>query len=417
MSARAISTDPTRPTSSPGLLVLLLSAAIFLSYIDRGLLAIAGPLIKDELGLSATQFGLAVSAFFWIYAPAQLLCGWMVDRFSVYRLFAAGVGLWAVATVMLGAVGGLLSLVLVRILLGLGQSFCFPGSSKMIARHCGAEQRGSANGVVMAGLAAGQATGALVGGLIMAAFGWRAMCVFFGLVTLLWLFPWRRLTFAAVEEGSGDGKTQISHREILGKRALWGSCAGHFCNNYGFYFLITWLPLYLVGARGLSIEWMATLTALTFAIQAIVALASGWASDRLVASGFAEGPARKAIMVGANIVKAAAILGIFFAESQLALIGWLALSGITTGMTSPQNFAIPQIFAGPFAAGRWVGMQNFAANLAGISGPVITGLIIDAAGGGYSTAFLLAGAVTLASSFFWGIVVPRVEPVRWRAIT
>ena len=98
-----------------------------------------------------------------------------------------------------------------------------------------------------------------------------------------------------------------------------------------------------------------------------------------------------------------------------ALVVWLVLTGITTGMTSPQNFAIPQVFAGPFAAGRWVGMQNFAANLAGISGPVITGLIIDKTGGSYSSAFLLAGAITLASAAFWGIVVPRVEPVRWKA--
>lgn len=413
MLTRALNADRMRPASSSGLLVTLLAAAIFLSYVDRGLLAIAGPLIKDELGLSATEFGLAVSAFFWIYAPAQLLCGWMVDRFSVYQLFAAGVALWGAATMLFGAVEGLLSLVLLRLLLGLGQSFCFPGSSKMIARHCGAERRGSANGVVMAGLAAGQATGALVGGLIMAAYGWRTMCVFFGIVTLLWLLPWQRLTFAAVGDESAEARPQIPHREILGKRALWGSCAGHFCNNYGFYFLITWLPLYLVSVRGLTIEWMATLTALTFAIQTIVALASGWASDRLVAGGLPEGPVRKAIMVSANVVKAGAILGIALANSEIVLIGWLALTGIAIGMTSPQNFAIPQIFAGPFAAGRWVGMQNFAANVAGITGPVITGLIIDATDS-YSIAFLLAGALTLASAFFWGVVVPRIEPIRWR---
>ena len=95
---------------------------------------------RPSSGLSATAFGLAVSAFFWVYAPAQLLCGWMVDRFSVYRLFAGGVGLFGVATVLLGAVGGLTSLVAIGLMLGLGQSFAFPGSSKMIARHCGAQE-------------------------------------------------------------------------------------------------------------------------------------------------------------------------------------------------------------------------------------------------------------------------------------
>jgi hypothetical protein len=65
-----------------------------------------------------------------------------------------------------------------------------------------------------------------------------------------------------------------------------GSCAGHFCNNSGFYFILIWLPLYLVTELGQSIELMATLTALVFVAQSVVALASGWASDRLVAGGF-----------------------------------------------------------------------------------------------------------------------------------
>ena len=72
-------------------LVLLLGAAVFLNYVDRGAIGIAAPLMKSELGLSATAFGLVVSAFFWVYGPVQFLVGWLVDRFSVYRLMAAGV--------------------------------------------------------------------------------------------------------------------------------------------------------------------------------------------------------------------------------------------------------------------------------------------------------------------------------------
>ena len=414
MATQALDTGTVRPTSSSTVLVALLAGAVFLSYVDRGLLAIAGPLVKTELGLSATEFGLAISAFFWIYAPAQLLCGWMVDRFSVYRLFAAGVGLWGVATALVGAAGGLVSLVALRTLLGLGQSFAFPGSSKMIARHCNERQRGSANGMVMAGLAAGQAIGAFVGGMIMAAFGWRVMCVIFGALTLVWLLPWRWAKLAATDEERQPARSVVPHREILGQRALWGSCAAHFCNNYGFYFVITWLPLYLVTERNLSIELMASLTAMTFATQTVVALAGGWASDRLIAGGLAEGAVRKTIVVWSNVVKASAIIAIAFTESQSALIACLFVTGVTIGLTSCQNFAIPQVFAGPLAAGRWVGMQNFAANISGIIGPVITGIIVDVTGS-YYAAFMVAGVFTLGAAFFWGVVVPRVQPVRWRA--
>ena len=69
-------------------LVLLLGAAVFLNYVDRGAIAIAAPMMKPELGLSNEAYGLAVSAFFWIYAPMQLFAGWLCDRFSVYKLMA-----------------------------------------------------------------------------------------------------------------------------------------------------------------------------------------------------------------------------------------------------------------------------------------------------------------------------------------
>src|SRR3954463_11651369 len=90
----------SRRTAS--LLVLLLGAAVFLNYVDRGAIGIAAPTMKDELGLSAETYGIAFSAFFWIYAPVQFFAGWLCDRFSVYRLMALGIMLWAGSTVLMG---------------------------------------------------------------------------------------------------------------------------------------------------------------------------------------------------------------------------------------------------------------------------------------------------------------------------
>ena len=87
-------------------LILLLGAAVFLNYVDRGAIAVAAPLMKGELKLSATDFGLAVSAFFWVYAPVQLFAGWLCDRFSVYKLMAVGILLWAGSTLLMSVVGG-----------------------------------------------------------------------------------------------------------------------------------------------------------------------------------------------------------------------------------------------------------------------------------------------------------------------
>ena len=412
MSTTALDAGGRRSASSSAFLVGLLGVAILLSYVDRGLLAVSGPLLKTELGLTATEFGLAVSAFFWIYAPGQLVGGWLVDRFDAKRLFGGGVALWGVATALMGAVGGLFSLVALRAVLGFGQSFCFTGSSKLIAHHCRAEGRGGANGVVMCGIGFGQMVGAGAGGMIMALLGWRAMCVFFGLLTLVWLIPWLRMRLSQHNAGTGTQVAPVPLVAVLRRRALWGSAAAHFCNNYGFYFVITWLPLYLVGERGMSIVWMATVTAAIYGIQALSALLGGWVSDRLVVNGRHEGDVRKALQVLANMIKAGAIVASAMVWSEAAMIFWLSVAAATMGVTNSQNFAVAQIFSGPRAAGRWVGIQNFGGNCAGILGPVITGLIVDASDS-YTVAFVVAGAITLGGALFWGLVVPRVEPVAW----
>ena len=131
-------------------------------------IAVAAPVMKGELGLSATEFGTAVSAFFWIYAPVQLFAGWLCDRFSVYRLMAIGVIVWAASTLLMGFAGGFVSLLVLRVMLGLGESIAFPGSSKIIAQHVPPERRGIANAAVAMGIALGPAVGTLAGGLILA---------------------------------------------------------------------------------------------------------------------------------------------------------------------------------------------------------------------------------------------------------
>jgi MFS family permease len=156
-------------------LVVLLGFAVFLNYVDRGAIGIAAPLMKSELGLSATQFGLIASAFFWVYAPIQLAVGWLVDRFSVYRLMACGVLLWAVATLATGFAAGFISLLLLRVLLGMGETVAFPGGSKIITRHVPPQRRGMANAALALGIALGPAVGTFAGGMILASFGWRSI--------------------------------------------------------------------------------------------------------------------------------------------------------------------------------------------------------------------------------------------------
>ncbi len=392
-------------------LVLLLGAAVFLNYVDRGAVGIAAPLMQGDLDLSATEFGLVASAFFWIYGPVQLVVGWLCDRFNVYRLMTIGLLLWAAATLLMGFVGGFLSLLVLRVMLGVGESIAFPGTSKIIAEQVPAERRGMANAAVSLGIALGPAAGTLAGGLILACWGWRPIFILFGLVTLLWLLPWqatvKRLPKPAA---AADRPKQVPLGALLSRWPLWSMSIAHIASNYGFYFLLIWLPNYLVKARGLDIGEMTLLATLGYLAQGLAAIGFGLWSDRWTRSGRSEGQIRRWMMIVAQIVQGVAIVGVLLSETSLGIGAWLVVAGIATGSLSLNVYAVAQMFAGPRAAGSWIGFQNAVGNsFSGILGPIVTGLIVDAAG--YDGAFYVAAAVAIIGGIWWLVAVPRIAQV------
>lgn len=391
-------------------LVIVVAAAIFLNYVDRGAIGIAAPLMKGELGLSATRFGIAVSAFFWVYAPIQLLIGRMCDRMPVYRVYGAGVALWAASTFLTSFIGGFISLVLLRVLLGLGESVAFPGSSKMIARHVPSERRGIANAAVAAALAIGPAGGTLAGGLITANYGWRPMFFIFGLVTFLWLIPWRQVLKQIGPHGEVWGDDCVPVSKITRHFSLWAMGIGHMTNNYGFYFLLAWLPLFLVQQRGFSIEEMSYIATLSYVAQGAAALVIGWMSDRWSAAGRPEPAIRRAMLVVGQFLAAGAIVGVLLSGDTAFLLLWLVVAGIGSGLGSVNLYAVAQMFAGSKASGTWVGVQNALGNASGIVQPIVTGLIIDLTGS-YAGGFWLAAAVSTFGGLWWAFVLPPIRPV------
>jgi MFS family permease len=395
--------------TSANLLVLLLGVAIFLNYVDRGSLPTASPVLMGDLALSKEAYGLAVSAFFWVYAPIQLYAGWLCDRFSVYKLVALGILIWATSTLLMGFVGGFASLFVLRIMLGVGESLAFPGSSKIIARHVPAERRGMANATLAMGIALGPAVGTLAGGLMVANWGWRAMFIVFGLVTLTWLFPWMQTVRSLPTGGYLDEGARVEVGALIGKWSLWSMSIVHCLGNYCFYFLLAWLPLFLTESRGFSRTQWVYLASLGYAVQGACAFAYGHFSDWWTRSGRSEAFCRRWMMVASQTLAAAAIFGLPFAHTAVSIGILLCLAGAASASLSMNLYAVAQMFAGPRASGTWVGFQNALGNLSGIFGPPLTGLIIDRAG--YSSAFYLTSAVAVVGAIWWAVGVPKIEPV------
>jgi MFS family permease len=398
-----------RTSRTSSALVLLLGAAVFLNYVDRGAIGIAAPLMKSDLHLSEEAYGLAFSAFFWIYAPVQFFAGWLCDRFSVYKLMAAGILLWAGSTLLMGFAGGFVSLLILRIMLGVGESISFPGSSKIIARHVSPERRGAANAAVATGLALGPAAGTLAGGLILGQWGWQAIFLTFGVITLVWLLPWMHTVRRLPATGHDDQKVRVPIALLLRKWPLWSMSIVHSLGNYCFYFLLAWLPLFLTKARGFSIGEMTLLATLGYAVQGACALGYGEFSDWWTRSGRSEAVCRRSMMVASQALAALAILGLAFAQSAVAIGILLCLAGAASASLSLNLYAIAQMFAGPRASGTWVGVQNAIGNLSGIIGPIVTGIVVHRAG--YNSAFVLTAAIAAIGAAWWAWGVPRIEQI------
>jgi len=394
------------------LLTLLLAALVMLNYVDRGAVGIAAPRLKGDLGLSAAEFGLAVSAFSWIYAPAQFAVGWLSDRFCVYRMIAIGLAIWSVATFMTGFANGLAMLVGLRLALGVGEGVAFPAASKIIARHVSGSRRGIANSAVAAALYWGPALGTFAGGIILSYYGWRWIFFVFGALTLLWLIPWlaaSRPQWASYAKGSGN---DVPLGEVMRSRTVWLMGIGHFANTYGFYFLLAWLPLFLVTVRGLSILQMTAMTTAAYVVQGFGALAWGWISDQMVLNGWDEGRVRKGLMCMYMLVSAVAILGIGFSASASAIFAWMIVTALFSGIGGTNCYAISQIYAGPEASGTWVGVMNGVGNTSGIVGPIIAGLLIEHTGS-YMAAFVASAVVVGLGGIWWVAALPRVRPLEF----
>lgn len=391
-------------------LILLLALAVLLNFVDRGAIGIAAPRMKADLGLTATAFGLAASAFFWTYGAMQPLVGWLSDRFSAYKALAFALALWSVSTLLTGFVRGLVALVLLRLLLGLGESFVFPCVSKIIARHVGPERRGMANAIVAVGLALGPALGTLAGGAILARFGWEAVFIAFGAVTLLWLVPWLLVVRALPAEARSTPAESFSYAGLLRQKALWITGACHVTANYAFFFVSIWLPLYLTGSRGLPIGTMAAFAAATFGAQAVSSLVVGQVSDAMVRGGASEDRVRRGFSVAGQVGLAIGIAGIALSHGDGALLGWLLLTGIAMGPGPAMAYAIGQMFAGPRLAGSWIGWQNAIGSLSGIVGPLVTGAIVDLSGG-FGGAFAFAAGVSLLGAVLFQWVLPPIRQV------
>jgi MFS family permease len=192
---------------------------------------------------------------------------------------------------------------------------------------------------------------------------------------------------------------------------LWGTTLGLFCSNYVFFFMLSWLPVYLVRERGFSMGQMTTLTSASYTLMAVCALLGGLVVDRYIKRGGSANIGYKTTMAVVNVGAVACMLAMAYGSRPLAVAGIFVYQALN-GASAAGLYAMPEIFGGTAATGRWVGIQNSLGSLAGVVAPWLTGIIINLTGH-FTLAFMVASAMSLLGLVGWLGLLPKVEAIDW----
>jgi MFS family permease len=392
-------------------LVILLFFAALINYLDRATISVALPRISGELLLGPTAKGVLLSAFFWSYALMQVPIGWLADRASLRWLYAGSFALWSLACGFTGFAGSLGVLILLRIVLGIGESIFLPGSVKFISLAFSPEERGLPTAIFDSGVRAGLAIGAPLVAWLVSRHGWRNMFFLVGFTALVWILPWILAFPSRLKPGAQEPPPQaaapVARKPLTFNRNLLGASLGFFCFGYYNYLLVTWLPDYLVEVRHLPLLKAGFLAAIPYIVWAVSEVAGGWVSDRLVRHERNETRVRKGMITvgfatGLMLIPAALVGNL---TASIVLLS----AGSLVGLSSPNILVVFQACAPRDEVGMWMGFGNFIGNIGGVLSPLLTGILISRTGS-YTPGFALAPIILVAGLLAFWFVVGELKP-------
>lgn len=419
------------PTGTPRLqrmqtssLVLLVTAGT-LNYFDRSALAIANPLIREELGLSYGEMGILLSVFLWAYAFSQLPGGALVDRLGARRLLGVALGLWSVAQSAAGFATNLLQLSLARAGLGIGEAPMFPCAASVTRSWFPIHRRALVTGTWNCVSTLGPTLAPPVLTAMMLAFGWRTMFVVLGvmgiLLSLVWFAIYRdpaEMNLTQEEKNAlGDGATKpvvkpsfADWRRLFSFRATWGMVFGYFGVIYLLWLFGTWLPGYLEIQRHMDVRMTGWVSAIPFGFGVVGSIGSGWLADRLLKSGHAPIATRKALVITALIGMALFTFSAAYAVSDFLAVACIAGALFCNGCGTSMTWSLVAEVAPDNCTASLGGITNFGGYLGGAIAPLATGFIVQHTGS-FAFALILASGLAATSALAFYLLVPNHQIV------
>jgi ACS family D-galactonate transporter-like MFS transporter len=417
-----------KPTRARFGILVLISMATLINYLDRSVMGVAKPELVAELKISPEVMGLIFSAFSWTYALAQIPGGFVIDKFGTRLTYAFSLGLWSLATAMHGFMNSVAGLVSARLALGVAEAPCFPANSRVLSTWFPQQERAKATGVYTVGEYIGLGFLIPVLAWIMATFGWRSLFWIVGAMGILFAFVFytfyrepnesakanqaeRDLIAAGGGFSSGAPSLAFSWSRVLRlgtTRQIAGASIGQFCSNSTLVFFLTWFPSYLADERGMDFIKSGFMVSLPYLAASVGVMIGGFGSDWLIKRTGSASIGRKVPII-AGLLLCASMISANFLESNAAVIAVMSLAFFGQGLAG-LGWTLLSDVAPKEMMGLTGGLFNFFTNLAGIITPLVVGFVVGATGSFYG-ALAYIGALGILGALAYLFLLGPVERV------
>jgi MFS family permease len=391
----------------------------FLSFLDRAAISQAAPFISRDMHLSPAEMGFVFSAFGFTYAAFEMPSGWLCDRFGARRLLTRIILLWSFFTAATGAAWNFSSLFVSRLLFGAGESGCFPGLASMFRIWLPPHERNEAEGIKAACARWGAAVAPAIFAVLYGWLTWRQVFFLLGIVGAVigWIFVgWYRdnprehpavnaaeLALLPVPSGQKHHADSAVWKAIVRSRSVWALGIQWFSHYYGFYFYITWLPIYLYRARHLDVRQVALAAGLPLFTAGLGSLFAGWATSVLTKRLGSVQRARRA-MGYISYGGAAALLVVFtWIESPAAAVAVMSISSFAAELSGPISWTTAMDI-GCENVGAVSGFMNTLGQLGASVAPAATGLLLQLTGNGWVLTFYISALIYAAGALCWSLI-------------
>jgi len=370
--------------------VIYLGMAV--NYLDRQVLSVLAPEIRDVFQLANRDYARIVFAFQLAYMFSSGAGGRLVDFVGVRAGYALMMAFWSFASVLHSVAAGALSLTVFRFLLGLGEGGAFPACAKAMAEWFPRKERALAVGFINASLSLGGILAPPLTAFIALRFGWRAAFVVIGSLGFLWLLAWlplyrgpeehTRLSRAELDWIRSDtphnagGAAAVPPRDLLRFPQMWVLLAARLVADPPWQFYMFWLPEYLRRVRGMNLAEIGMLAWLPFLCGAIGSGAGGWASGRLIRAGMHPVKARRIVMTASALLMPAGIAAALAPNGYWA-VAWICLAAgghnawVSNAQTLPSDVLPRRV------VGTAVGMSQVAGYGGNLAATLVTGYVLD----------------------------------------